>query len=315
MLLRVHGQNVTAGRVKRGFLQAGETAPPCTYSIALLCPRESNTFLHPPLYLMPPYIAGSALSKERARRPQTGGLGAQFSSPKRARKTNGQKKKVQSYYHDQRLQKLRDKLASLQEPPAPSALLPSDPIVVDEDDPHVETESEVWVDDDGAEEFSEVQQYDPSTDSPMADVADLELPTRTAPPKRLTPDEAAKELYGRWKVLVPSLAPSLLKYLDSTTGKEWTPPPTSLKSECSQGAECPTGTCTVTVLLFASKSLICNETLQGTDVVFKAFCSAVCSSVDVNLHATSLFATVYSQQPPLIHARLYRSNYWIYFLL
>ncbi|KAJ2934713.1 hypothetical protein H1R20_g2362, partial [Candolleomyces eurysporus] len=73
--------------------------------------------------------------------------------------------------------------------------------------------------------------------------------------KHLTPDEAADQLYERWKALIPSLVPPLLQYMDSTQGKEWARPSSTLKSKCTQGDSCPKTTHTVTALLFACKYL------------------------------------------------------------
>ncbi|KAJ2913948.1 hypothetical protein MD484_g6465, partial [Candolleomyces efflorescens] len=111
-----------------------------------------------------------------------------------------------------------------------------------------ELDSEDWVDDDG--KVGENEGFGGAfVDAEMEDIAYTGAASVTS--KRLVPDEAGKELYERWKALVPSLAPPLLKYLDSTVGKEWARSPASLISECSRGTDCPITTTTVTALFFA----------------------------------------------------------------
>ncbi|KAJ2931252.1 hypothetical protein H1R20_g5859, partial [Candolleomyces eurysporus] len=74
------------------------------------------------------------------------------------------------------------------------------------------------------------------------------------PPKRLTPDETAEELYEKWKALLPSFVKPFLQYSNSTAGKEWTRPPAILASQCihSSGLQCSKTVSRVTGLLFAS---------------------------------------------------------------
>ncbi|KAJ2930749.1 hypothetical protein H1R20_g6330, partial [Candolleomyces eurysporus] len=74
------------------------------------------------------------------------------------------------------------------------------------------------------------------------------------PPKRLTPDKTAEELYKKWKVLLPSFVKPFLQYSNSMAGKEWTRPPAILASQCihSSGLQCLKTVSRVTSLLFAS---------------------------------------------------------------
>ncbi|KAJ2923323.1 hypothetical protein H1R20_g13768, partial [Candolleomyces eurysporus] len=71
------------------------------------------------------------------------------------------------------------------------------------------------------------------------------------PAKRVAPDEEAEELYRRWKAAILMLVQPLLKYLNSTIGKEWRIPPAVLATDCRKSG-CSRTKHQVTGLLFAS---------------------------------------------------------------
>lgn len=253
-------------------LGCNTSASACTNPILF---ENDATIYHLLSLPMPQNISTSSISKARASLPHTSGFGVHTESPKRARKTKTQKRKLVSYFHDDEKEKKRKRLAFLQGKSAPPA--PSEPIIVDspEDRPQLaESEPEDWVDDD---DMADDTSRGPECNAPLLDASmddSLVAGSANLPPKRLIPDEAARELYQRWKALVPSLANPLLTYLDSTIGKEWTRPAVSLKSECIRGGQCRTTTSTVTGLFFAGKPLYMSRLLDADIVNASRFYAA-----------------------------------------
>ncbi|KAJ2932559.1 hypothetical protein H1R20_g4550, partial [Candolleomyces eurysporus] len=145
---------------------------------------------------------------------------------------------------------MEERMAAIKAKKVSNASSSTEPMVVDTKDPA--EEDWVFEDDEGeAQKPSDWQTSEPAAGAPM----DVELgqPDRAdLPRKRLAPDEAANELYERWKAVIPALVSPFLKYLDSTLGKEWARSSNSLRSECTQGPECPTTTYNITGLLFAT---------------------------------------------------------------
>lgn len=211
------------------------------------------------------------LSNDRARLPATRGLGMHADSPKKGRR---KQKPVKSYAHDRKRQKLENKLDALRQQAvstSSSSLEAQTPIdssfrsefltgpLDDSDSDHLQ----------GPQDVDDEEGWEDTTDEPlpccadgalhcdMSDASTMPLKATSDPnlTKRLTPDEAATELYERWKALIASLVPPLLQYMDSKMGKEWVRSPSTLRSNCTRGDSCPKTTHLVTSLLFACKYL------------------------------------------------------------
>lgn len=136
----------------------------------------------------------------------TSGLGSHFVSPhKRPHRWNTQKKGTVAFIDlEARREQLRKELDALLAPndTSTSALSSSDDPAASMDvDP-----DDQWVDEEPLHEITQ----------PPDDPRPITTPNKT---KRVTPDQAAIDLYAKWQALIPSLVEPLLAYTSDSIGK------------------------------------------------------------------------------------------------
>ncbi|RXW16674.1 hypothetical protein EST38_g9188 [Candolleomyces aberdarensis] len=197
----------------------------------------------------------SKLSYRRNQRAQRG-LGNHFATPKRNRTQERKQITASSYARKSKLQLLDARIASLYQSRGKEKQSEDQDSGAESDTPAYPAGDqsngppEDWTGM-GMEVEQPVNSGTVGQDDHGADdwVDDTEVSAK--PAKRVAPDEEAEELYRRWKVAILMLVEPLLKYLNSTMGKEWRIPPAVLATDCGKG-DCPRTKHQVTGLLFAS---------------------------------------------------------------